>query len=99
LLAQKVEDYRRHAEECRSLARRSRSPEERKMLMNMTKSWDDLATHREAPITPTACDHIVASRAPRGFNTLQSYRQLSTTFVRKGISHAVYRESNRSKRP
>jgi hypothetical protein len=43
---QKVEDYRDHADECRAMARRSRTPEERAMLLNMAKTWDDLATHR-----------------------------------------------------
>jgi hypothetical protein len=43
---QKVEDYRSHAEECRTMARRSRSPQERDMLLNMARTWDDLATHR-----------------------------------------------------
>jgi hypothetical protein len=43
---QKVEDYRRHAEECRDLADRSRSPEEREMLLNMAHTWENLATNR-----------------------------------------------------
>jgi hypothetical protein len=48
---QKVEDYRKHADECRSIARRSRSLEERDMLLNMARTWDDLASHRAAQIT------------------------------------------------
>jgi hypothetical protein len=47
---QKVEDYRQHAEECRMMARRSRSPEERDTLLNMAHTWDDLATRRAAQI-------------------------------------------------
>jgi hypothetical protein len=43
---QRVEDYRNHAEECRTMARRARSPHERDMLLNMARTWDDLATHR-----------------------------------------------------
>jgi hypothetical protein len=42
----KVEDYRQHAGECRSMANRSRSPEEREMLLNMARTWDSLATER-----------------------------------------------------
>ena len=47
---QKVEDYRNHADECRAMARRSRTPEERTMLLNMAKTWDDLASHRAEQI-------------------------------------------------
>jgi hypothetical protein len=32
----KVEDYRQHATECRMMASRSRSPEEKTMLMNIS---------------------------------------------------------------
>jgi hypothetical protein len=46
----KVEDYRGHAEECRSMANRSRSPEEKAMLTNMAPTWDSLAVDREAHI-------------------------------------------------
>jgi hypothetical protein len=42
----KVEDYRQHAEECRSLAKRARSPEEREMLLKMAGTWDSLAADR-----------------------------------------------------
>jgi hypothetical protein len=47
---QKVEDYRRHAEEFRAMARRSRLPGEREMLLNMARTWDDLATYRAEQI-------------------------------------------------
>jgi hypothetical protein len=43
---QKVEEYRIHAKDCRTMARRARSPRERDMLLNMARTWDDLATHR-----------------------------------------------------
>jgi hypothetical protein len=43
---QKIEVYRNHAEECRTMARRSRLPGEREMLLNMARTWDDLATFR-----------------------------------------------------
>jgi hypothetical protein len=42
----KVEDYRKHAEECRILAGRSRVPAERDMLFNMARTWDNLAKAR-----------------------------------------------------
>jgi hypothetical protein len=41
-----VEDYRRHAEECRQLAARARSPEEREMILNMAITWEELAEGR-----------------------------------------------------
>jgi hypothetical protein len=37
---QKVEDYRNHTEECRTMARRARLPGEREMLLNMAHTWD-----------------------------------------------------------
>jgi hypothetical protein len=46
----KVEDYRAHAAECRSMANRGRSPEEKAMLLNMAATWESLATDREAHI-------------------------------------------------
>jgi hypothetical protein len=46
----KVEDYRQHAVECRQMANRSRSPEERAMLSNMADTWQSLASDREAQL-------------------------------------------------
>jgi hypothetical protein len=42
----KVSEYREHAEECRTLARRSKAPEDREMLLNMAATWDSLAEER-----------------------------------------------------
>ena len=47
---EKVEQYRRHAEECRMLAERSLWPKERDILLNMAQSWETLATARVAQI-------------------------------------------------
>jgi hypothetical protein len=47
---EKVEDYRSHAEECRTMARRAPSPQERDMLLNMARTWDDLSIHRAEQI-------------------------------------------------
>jgi hypothetical protein len=47
---QTIEDYRQHGDDCRAMARRSRSPEERAMLLKIAETWDDLAAHREAQI-------------------------------------------------
>ena len=44
---EKIIDYHRHAEECRALATRARSPEEKQMLMNMAASWEELAKARQ----------------------------------------------------
>jgi hypothetical protein len=46
----KVQDYRQHANECRSMANRSRSPTEKAMLLNMATTWDSLAVDRETHI-------------------------------------------------
>jgi hypothetical protein len=44
----KVEEYRRHAEECREMADRATKPDHRKMLLNMAKTWEQLAEARQA---------------------------------------------------
>ena len=43
----KVSDYRRHAEECRTLLSGAKTPEHREMLLNMAETWEALATARE----------------------------------------------------
>jgi hypothetical protein len=48
---QKVHDYLRHAEECRTLGQRARSLDEREMLLNMAETWEDLATARTEQIS------------------------------------------------
>ena len=46
----KAEEYQLHASECRLLAARSRSPEEREMLLHMAATWESLAVDREAQV-------------------------------------------------
>jgi hypothetical protein len=46
----KVEDYRRHADECRAMIKQARSPEERAMLVTMAETWEALAVSRQAQI-------------------------------------------------
>ena len=43
----KTHDYRQHANECRALARKARSEEERQQLLTMASTWDILAVERE----------------------------------------------------
>ena len=43
----KVQDYRQHADECRILARKARTDEERLQLMTIATTWDTLAEERE----------------------------------------------------
>jgi hypothetical protein len=43
---QKAEAYRKHAEECRKLARRTRAAADREMILNMAKTWEELASAR-----------------------------------------------------
>jgi len=45
-VVRKVSEYRQHADECRTLARRARAPEHRDMLLNMAATWDSLAEER-----------------------------------------------------
>jgi hypothetical protein len=42
-----VERYRQHAAECRQLAARARTPEEREMILKMVETWEELAVARE----------------------------------------------------
>jgi len=46
-----VEEYRRLADECRRLAERARSPDERKAILSIATSWDKLAGDRQRKIT------------------------------------------------
>jgi hypothetical protein len=50
----KIEDYRAHSDECRSMARRARSPEDKAMFMNMPATWESLCVDRQAHIEPQA---------------------------------------------
>jgi len=42
-----VQQYRKHAAECRALARAARQDEERKQLLAMADAWTRLAEHYE----------------------------------------------------
>jgi hypothetical protein len=44
----KVEDYKRHADECRAMARNSSNEEHRRGLLTMAETWESLARDREA---------------------------------------------------
>jgi hypothetical protein len=46
----KVEDYRQHAAECRQMANRSRSSEDKNMLFRMAETWEALAVDRAAHV-------------------------------------------------
>jgi hypothetical protein len=46
----KAEEYRQNAAECRLLASRLRSPEERAMLNAMADTWESLAVDRAAHV-------------------------------------------------
>jgi hypothetical protein len=43
----KASEYRQHAEECRSLARKLEAGEHRELLVTMASTWDTLADERE----------------------------------------------------
>ena len=42
----KVEDFRRHAADCRKMASATKDPNHRKMLEDMASAWEALATER-----------------------------------------------------
>jgi hypothetical protein len=42
----KVSDYRKHAEECRRLARQSALPHIREQLPKLAETWDELGEQR-----------------------------------------------------
>jgi len=45
-IVRKLEEYNEHAQECRELARRSKSLSDREMLLNMATTWESLAAGR-----------------------------------------------------
>jgi hypothetical protein len=53
-----VQEYLRHAVECEELASKTSSPEERKIIVNMAKTWRMLAAQREKLIL--APPHAIA---------------------------------------
>jgi hypothetical protein len=42
----KVEDYKRHAEECRAMARSTTNDDQRQGLLRMAETWESLAADR-----------------------------------------------------
>jgi hypothetical protein len=50
----KVAEYLSRVEECRTLARRARSPRDREMLLNMATTWESLAEAREKQLNKKA---------------------------------------------
>ena len=46
----KASEYRKHAEECRALARQMKQGEYREQLLVMADTWDRLAEEREASL-------------------------------------------------
>jgi hypothetical protein len=46
----KASEYRLHAKECRDLAAKMASPDQRKQLLDMAEHWDQLARDRTALI-------------------------------------------------
>jgi hypothetical protein len=45
-----VEQYRKHARNCREIAKRLDRPEDRQMLERLAKAWETLADLRERDI-------------------------------------------------
>ena len=47
----KASEYRKHAEECRTLARQMKQGEYREQLLIMADTWDRLAAERESAVS------------------------------------------------
>ncbi len=45
-IVKNTSDYRRHAEECRTLAARMKTREQREQLLKIAATWDRLAENR-----------------------------------------------------
>ena len=60
----KVEEYQRHADECRQLANRSSNEEARTQLLQMAETWEGLARDREEQIARQ--ERITALEKNRG---------------------------------
>jgi hypothetical protein len=43
----KTDEYRKHADECRSMAQSARTAEERGQLLKMAEAWERFAVERE----------------------------------------------------
>ena len=50
----KVEEYSRHAAECRQLAAATSNAESRRQLLDMAETWDGLARDREEQLAREA---------------------------------------------
>ncbi len=46
----KASEYRRHAEECRAMARQTQPGPQRDQLLEMARTWDNLAADRSEMI-------------------------------------------------
>lgn len=46
----KIEDYKKHAAECRQMAAQATNEEHRQMLLHMAETWESLANDRKDQI-------------------------------------------------
>ena len=49
----KANEYREHAQECLSLARKAQTEEQRDQFLNMAQTWESLAHQRELIVRET----------------------------------------------
>ena len=62
----KASEYRLHAEECRSLARKLEAGEHRELLLTMATTWDTLAEERERDLKNRADRGGILDADPAG---------------------------------
>jgi hypothetical protein len=64
-------EYRKHAEECRVLAKQVPEGEQRNQLLEMARTWDNLATDREELVRKHP-ELDTAKKPAQGSSTLKS---------------------------
>ena len=60
----KASEYRKHAEECRALARQMKQGEYREQLLVMADTWERLAVEREAALAATTRPMVLEPPEP-----------------------------------
>ena len=62
----KAAEYREHAQECLSLARKAQTDEQRDQFLNMAQTWESLAHQRELIVRETQELDIFENQTPLG---------------------------------
>lgn len=64
-----IQEYLQHAAECRELAARARTADDREMILKMAETWEELATNREKMLRTLAlADQALDTAGPKSDN-------------------------------